>query len=191
MDCPTRPGRLSASADLPVLNNIFNADNVATIPKSVVRYRPSTFVTNQLPNSTPTNINAPHCFKSAASTLPFLRCERIELIDVGTIVASDVAVAMYIALCGLTPKDWKRKNNTGTITMPPPTPSSPASKPANIPVPTNAAIVGRLFNTSSIILFFVSLRCLSYSLSMGIFHPFRVINLMCVRQMHCHHFLGL
>ena len=80
---------------------------------------PSIRVTNQLPIKTPTKINAAQLLSNSRSTLPLLWCERIELIDVGIIVASDVAVAITIEDSADTPKLWNKKKSTGTITMPP------------------------------------------------------------------------
>jgi len=77
--------------------------------------------------------------------------ERIELIDVGTMVANEVAVATSIADSGDTPKLWNKKNSTGTITIPPPTPNKPAKTPANTPVASNAKSVGILFVINSMI----------------------------------------
>ena len=77
--------------------------------------------------------------------LPFAWCERIDEIDVGTMVASDVAVAIIMADSGLTPKPCSKKYSTGTITIPPPTPKSPAKIPAKIPVAIKATIIGHWF----------------------------------------------
>ena len=64
--------------------------------------------------------------------------------EVGTIVASDVVVATTIAVSGDTPKFWNRKNKTGTMTMPPPTPNSPAKVPAKAPTAIKANRVRKL-----------------------------------------------
>ena len=53
-------------------------------------------------------------------------------------VASDVAVAINMADSGETPKPLNKKNNTGTMTMPPPTPNNPAKIPAKMPVAAKA-----------------------------------------------------
>jgi hypothetical protein len=67
-------------------------------------------------------------------------------------VASEVAVATSIADSDDTPKLWNKKNSTGTMTIPPPTPNKPAKIPANTPVPTNAKKVEILFVINSMIL---------------------------------------
>jgi hypothetical protein len=59
-------------------------------------------------------------------------------------VAREVAVAITMALSEDTPSAWKRKNSTGTMTIPPPTPSRPAKSPAKTPVPINDKITVRL-----------------------------------------------
>src|SRR3954465_13686244 len=61
---------------------------------------------------------------------------------VGTIVNSEVAVATNMAVAGLTPAACNTKYNTGTMTMPPPTPSKPARIPAKAPVIIMAIMVG-------------------------------------------------
>ena len=68
----------------------------------------------------------------------------------GIIVARDVAVATTIAVSEDIPKLWNRKNKTGTITIPPPTPSRPARVPANIPVAISAKKVKILSDKNSI-----------------------------------------
>ena len=69
--CPVAPGNFWYSADLPVLNNIFNADKTAITPKSSVSILPSTRVTNQLPTNTPIRINTAQRLSRTKSTLPF------------------------------------------------------------------------------------------------------------------------
>ena len=78
-------------------------------------------------------------------------------------VASEVAVATSIAVSGDTPKLWNKKNNTGTMTIPPPTPNKPAKIPANTPVATKAKIVGILFVINSIIIIHYYLYLMSKS----------------------------
>ena len=67
-------------------------------------------------------------------------------------VAIEVAVATSIADPGDTPKLWNKKNSTGTITIPPPTPNKPAKMPANTPVASNAKMVEILIVINSMIL---------------------------------------
>ena len=69
----------------------------------------------------------------------------------GMIVAREVAVATSIADSGDTPKLWKRKKSTGTMTIPPPTPSNPARIPAKIPVTTKPTKVGKSADVTSMI----------------------------------------
>jgi hypothetical protein len=87
-------------------------------------------------------------------------------------VASEVAVATSIADSDDTPKLWNKKNSTGTMTIPPPTPNRPAKIPANIPVPTNAKKVGILFVINSMILirdyfYFSFSLCLTIKSNLG------------------------
>ena len=76
----------------------------------------------------------------------------MELIEVGIIVARDVAVATSIADSADVPKLWNKKNNTGTMTMPPPTPNKPAKMPAKTPVAANPIIVAGWLIINSMIL---------------------------------------
>lgn len=151
IDCPALLGSCLNIDDLPVLNNMFRADKLATNPNRTVNQVPSTLVTNKLPTRTPMRINGAQLFSKRKSTLPLFVCERMELIDVGTIVAREVAVATSMADSGDAPKLWKRKNNTGTMTIPPPTPSNPARIPAKIPVATKLKKVGKFVVMNSMI----------------------------------------
>ena len=65
---------------------------------------------------------------------PFARCLRAETMEVGTMVASEVPTASFIWIASGMPKSGKTLNSTGTMTMPPPTPSSPARVPEMVPV---------------------------------------------------------
>src|SRR5574344_1157293 len=69
------------------------------------------------------------------STFPLRKCEIHEEHEVGIIVARELPVARIIASCGAIDKTFqKTKYKTGTNIIPPPTPSSPAKKPAQMPV---------------------------------------------------------
>ena len=68
------------------------------------------------------------------SIAPFARCLRAETMEVGTMVASEVPTASFIWTASGMPKSGKTLNSTGTMTMPPPTPSSPARVPETRPV---------------------------------------------------------
>ena len=85
-------------------SNMFKEDKVAITPNKMLSQLPSIRVTNQLPVNTPIKTNKNHRFRMSKSTLPFLLCELIELIDVGTIVANEVAVAITMAESAETPK---------------------------------------------------------------------------------------
>ena len=61
--------------------------------------------------------------------------------DVGTIVARDVATAICIDNIGSILKKGANQNSTGTMTIPPPTPNSPAKTPAAAPVNNNSTTV--------------------------------------------------
>ncbi|MNT94288.1 hypothetical protein D3C72_2359360 [compost metagenome] len=59
---------------------------------------------------------------------------------VGMIVASEVATATCIRTEGSTPIDVSTRSSTGTMTMPPPTPSMPAITPPTAPVSSIIAV---------------------------------------------------
>ena len=54
-------------------------------------------------------------------------------------VAIEVAMAIFTASGGATPRPLRMKVRKGTIIMPPPTPSSPARKPAVMPSASSSA----------------------------------------------------
>jgi hypothetical protein len=58
------------------------------------------------------------------------------------IVAIDVATAILSATCAGTPTSPSTRSSAGTMTMPPPTPRSPASSPAATPATASAASAG-------------------------------------------------
>ncbi|MNE79423.1 hypothetical protein D3C80_1759050 [compost metagenome] len=55
------------------------------------------------------------------------------LIEVKTMVASEVPTAICVSTSGEKPWAVKLYTSTGTMIMPPPTPNSPASTPAQAP----------------------------------------------------------
>ncbi|MNR15483.1 hypothetical protein D3C85_1320200 [compost metagenome] len=73
-------------------------------------------------------------FSWAMSTAPLAWCARDEEMAVGMIVASEVATATCIRTEESTPIHVSTRSSTGTMTMPPPTPSSPARRPPTAPV---------------------------------------------------------
>ena len=75
-------------------------------------------------------------------TAPRAWCERAELMDVGMMAASEVATAMCMRHSSGTPANRRKYSSTGTVTMPPPTPSSPATNPATTPETARMATSG-------------------------------------------------
>src|SRR5262245_51845190 len=75
--------------------------------------------------------------------------------DVGMMAASDVATATCMRYSSGTPAKRSEYSSTGTVTMPPPTPSIPAAKPATTPESARMAISGRI----SAKLALAALRC--------------------------------
>ena len=106
----------------------------AMMPKMNSRPSPSMTFDRPPPRSAPTATAGPHSFSRPISTAPRLLWARIEEIEVGMIVTSDVATAIGMAIAGSKCSVVMIQNSTGTMTMPPPTPSSPARIPATTPV---------------------------------------------------------
>ena len=110
----------------------------ATTANTPVSTWPLTKPPMVVPISTPTNTAGPHDFNSSMSTAPRRWWARAETIDVGMIVASDVPTAMCMRTDGSMSSSENRWYSTGTMTMPPPTPNSPARMPATTPVASSA-----------------------------------------------------
>ena len=72
-------------------------------------------------------------------TAPRAWCARRLEIEVNTMVAIEVAMAIFTASAGSTPRRDSMKVTKGTIIMPPPTPSRPARKPTTPPSSSNSA----------------------------------------------------
>ncbi|MNC35959.1 hypothetical protein D3C75_844590 [compost metagenome] len=66
-------------------------------------------------------------------TAPLRWCSSTALIEVKTMVASDVPTARWVSTEASKPCKVKLNTSTGTMMMPPPTPNSPASTPAQAP----------------------------------------------------------
>src|SRR5687768_962764 len=62
--------------------------------------------------------------------------------EVGMMAASEVATATCMRYSSGTPAKRNENSSTGTVTMPPPTPSRPARKPAATPGTARMAIGG-------------------------------------------------
>ena len=60
--------------------------------------------------------------------------------EVKMMVAMDVAMAIFTARSGATPRSPNMRVRKGTMTMPPPMPSNPAKKPVSRPKAPNSAI---------------------------------------------------
>src|SRR5699024_4455845 len=75
---------------------------------------------------------------SAVSTEPRFMWARVDVVAVTTIVDSDVPTAKCMLTALSTPISVNSVYKTGTMTMPPPTPSKPASIPVKTPAPTIA-----------------------------------------------------
>ena len=73
-------------------------------------------------------------------TAPRWWCARTLEMDVNTMVAMDVAMAIFTARSGDTPRADMMSVMNGTISMPPPMPSSPARKPVQSPNATSSTI---------------------------------------------------
>ncbi|MNZ79382.1 hypothetical protein D3C78_979840 [compost metagenome] len=85
------------------------------------------------PIPAPTRIPRVIQTKIGHCTAPLRWCSRMALIEVKTMVASDVPTARWVSTEASKPCKVKLNTSTGTMMMPPPTPNSPASTPAQAP----------------------------------------------------------
>ena len=73
-------------------------------------------------------------------TAPRLWCARTLEMEVNTMVAMEVAMAILTARSADTPRPVRIKVMNGTSNMPPPMPSKPARKPVHRPSKASSAI---------------------------------------------------
>ena len=92
----------------------------------------------RVPIITPTNTGGASFSRIPRSTEPRLAWARAEVIEVGMMVAKEVPTAKCMRTLGSIPSRPKISNNTGTITMPPPTPSKPDMMPPTAPAADKA-----------------------------------------------------
>ena len=123
--------------------NIFTATSAAITPKTPVNSGPAALAASRLPSSPPASIPGAQAFTSDQSTAPRAWWARDEEIAVGTMTASDVATATCMHHSGGTPLKRRLYSRTGTSTMPPPTPSSPATTPATMPATSRTSSRGQ------------------------------------------------
>ena len=85
------------------------------------------------PRAAPSSIPRVIQTKIGQRTAPLRWCSSSELIEVKTMVASEVPTARWVRISAGMPCAAKLKTSTGTMINPPPTPNSPASTPAQAP----------------------------------------------------------
>ena len=139
IEVPTGPGRPSPSAKPSRLKAMFSATNKATVAKIAVRTWPLNKPESTVPSKTPTMTGGISLPSSSRFRLPRLRWARADMIDVGMMVANEVPTATCMRTDSSMPSSVNRWYSTGTMTMPPPTPSRPARMPATTPVASSAA----------------------------------------------------
>ena len=120
-----------------------SAASAATTPNTAASVASATLAANRLPASAPASMPGLQARTVAQSIAPRAAWARDEEMAVGMMVASEVATAMCIDQCAVTPELRSTVSRTGTNTMPPPTPSRPASTPAKSAVATNIAARGQ------------------------------------------------
>jgi hypothetical protein len=123
-------------------SSILSPEASATTPNTIASTRPSSREATNAPASAPITTGTDQRRTMSRSIEPRRACEREDDSAVGTIVAIEVATAMCRATEPGTPAAASAKSSAGTMTMPPPTPSSPASNPPMAPAPTRAASIG-------------------------------------------------
>src|SRR6187397_311602 len=115
----------------------------ATLPNTPANTASGARAARRLPPSAAMNIGMAQRLASSESTAPRAWCVRAELIDVGMMAASEVATATCMRYSSGTPAKRSENSSTGTVTMPPPTPSRPAANPAMTPDAARMAKSGR------------------------------------------------
>ena len=120
--------RLSGSS------SIFIATRKAIVAKMIASTLLCTCEAIHAPSNAPSSTKIAQRLTIAKSTAPRRWWARADEMDVGMMVASDVATAMCMRIAGSTPTNPSAVSSTGTITMPPPIPNNPASTPATAPV---------------------------------------------------------
>jgi len=145
-------GKDSAMCQSFLPNAICRATKLATTANTPVKAGPRTYPAMDVPRITPTRMNGPHCFSRSTSTAPLRQWLRVELTEVAMMVAKDVPTATCMRTASSRPMVVNRWNSTGTMTMPPPTPSNPAARPPAAPAANKmAASTARLERSSSMI----------------------------------------
>ena len=127
-----RVGAGFLSRNICVAENPTNAANTSASADPL-----STANTPRLAAKPPSTMPGARPLTMSQRTAPFLWCARTLLIEVKMMVAIDVAMAILTDSPALTPRAARMAEMKGTMTMPPPTPSKPARKPA--PRPSSAS----------------------------------------------------
>ena len=106
----------------------------AKITKISTRFSPEIKLAESAPKIDPKTIPKAHFFTIFKFVFFNFRCDLIDEIDVKHITPRDEATAKCITTSEAYPSCNKIKYVTGTIIIPPPTPSKPATKPEASPV---------------------------------------------------------
>src|SRR5712671_826037 len=141
-----RPGKRRPSTQLSRPTRSLAAFMLAISTKATLRTVAGAKAAVTEPTATPATAGNAHDRIIAGMTRPFARWAQYDRTVVGTMMASDVPTQSCMRTSSGTPKMRKISNNTGTTTMPPPIPNSPA----RIPVTTPAAITATASQTSSL-----------------------------------------
>ena len=111
---------------------------VASTPNPIVSTDPRACPATSVPNAEPISSDGAQCPKVSLSTAPRRACARPEVIAVGRMLAREVPSTRCMRMDSSTPRNANNCRRNGTMTMPPPTPSMPATNPVNAPVTSNA-----------------------------------------------------
>jgi hypothetical protein len=130
---PAPRGTSCASRRCSSGSSILAAISNATLPKTPASTAVGAWDASTLPSAAPSTTATPQLLASSQSTAPRAWWLRAELMDVGMMAASEVATATCMRYSSGTPAKRRAYSSTGTVTMPPPTPSMPATKPASTP----------------------------------------------------------
>ena len=144
---PGAPGSArDAAGFLPI--SIWVAEKATNTPKKAASTVESICLPIQGPIQEPIRMPGASSFTTGHRTAPCWWWARTEDREVNRMVASEVAIAMWMVSSGAKPRAVKIIVMKGTSTMPPPMPSSPAAKPPKVPIASSARIRVRSISAS-------------------------------------------
>ena len=137
---PAGPGSWREAAGFLSRNICVAEKNTNTANTSASAAPLSTANTPRLATMAPSTMPGASSLTMSQRTAPFLWCARTLLTEVKMMVAMEVAMAIFTASPGATPRAPRMADRKGTMIMPPPMPSRPARKPVASPSKASSTI---------------------------------------------------